>query len=481
MIKRREFLKTMGAAVGAAALPAYGLGKPAKVKSGRKPNIIYILADDLGYGDLGCYGQKQIKTPRLDKMAAEGMKFTRHYSGSTVCAPSRCSLMTGLHTGHCFIRGNGKISLRNEDVTVAELLKDQGYTTALIGKWGCGQEGSDGIPRKQGYDYFFGYLDQHHAHNYYPTFLVRNEERVPLKNVVPGEGQYGQGKASKKVEYSHDLVATEALDFVKRSKDEPFFLYLALTIPHANNEAKDVGMEVPSLGIYEKKDWPGQQRQMAAMVSRMDGDVGKLLDMLKELGIDDNTIVFFTSDNGPHREGGNDPDFFDSNGPLRGTKRDLYDGGIRVPLIARWPGKIEAGSQSEHVSAFWDFLPTAVELAGAKSPKGIDGISMVPELTGKKQKKHEYLYWEFNEKGGKQGVILRGRWKGIRQNLVEDLNGPIELYDLNNDIGEETNVADKHPDIVAEIAKIMKSGRTKSEVFPLGKKRVDPLTGKKES
>ncbi|MCK4960082.1 MAG: sulfatase-like hydrolase/transferase, partial [Planctomycetes bacterium] len=269
---RRQFLKAAGFATASLLLPGTALAAKKNAKKKSKPNIIYILADDLGYGDLGCYGQKQILTPNLDQMAADGMKFTDHYSGSTVCAPSRCSLMTGLHTGHCYIRGNGKNNLRPEDVTVAMTLKDAGYSTALIGKWGNGHEGSTGIPNKKGFDHFFGYLDQHHAHNYYPTFLMRNKKRVPLKNVVPGEGSYGQGVASKKVQYSHDLIAAEALDFVRRSKDEPFFMYLALTIPHANNEAREVGMEIPSDAPYSGKNWPQQQKNMAAMVTKMDTD-----------------------------------------------------------------------------------------------------------------------------------------------------------------------------------------------------------------
>jgi arylsulfatase A-like enzyme len=472
---RRQFLTAAGFTAASLLLPGAALAAKKGSKKKSKPNIIYILADDLGYGDLGCYGQKQILTPNLDQMAADGMKFTDHYSGSTVCAPSRCSLMTGLHTGHSYIRGNGKNNLRPEDVTVAMVLKDAGYSTALIGKWGNGHEGSTGIPNKKGFDYFFGYLDQHHAHNYYPTFLMRNKKRIPLKNVVPEEGPYGQGVASKKVQYSHDLIAAEALDFVKRSKDEPFFMYLALTIPHANNEAGDLGMEIPSDAPYSGKDWPQQQKNMAAMVTKMDTDIGRLMALLKVLDIDENTIIFFTSDNGPHSEGGNDPTFFGSSGPLRGTKRDLYEGGIRVPMIARWPGKIEAGSVSDLQSAFWDFLPTAADLAGAEAPSNLDGISMVPTLKGRtnRQKKHEYLYWEFNEKGGKQAVLM-GRWKGIRLDLQKDRFGPIELYDLKKDLAEENNIASQHPEIVSKIAEIMEKGRSKSELFPIGKARKNP-------
>ncbi|MCH8047131.1 MAG: sulfatase-like hydrolase/transferase, partial [Planctomycetes bacterium] len=294
---------------GVSCLSIHPINKAISAEKPRLPNIVFIMADDLGYGDLGCYGQKQIKTPNIDRLAAEGMKFTNCYAGSTVCAPSRCVLMTGLHTGHCFIRGNGKDNLRPSDVTVAEVLKDAGYTTALCGKWGLGHEGSTGLPTRQGFDYFYGYLDQHHAHNYYPSFLVRNEKRVKLRNVVPGEGKWGQGVATKKIDYSHDLIVEEALAFIDRRKDKPFFLYLALTIPHANNEAGRRGMEVPSYGQYADKDWPEPQKGIAAMISLMDRDIGRLMARLKQHGIDDDTIVMFTSDNGPHRQGGNNPDF----------------------------------------------------------------------------------------------------------------------------------------------------------------------------
>ena len=271
------------------------------------PNIIFIMADDLGYGDLGCFGQRRIQTPQIDRLARQGMRFTDFYAGSTVCAPSRCVLMTGYHTGHAFIRGNGKDNLRPSDVTVAEVLKPAGYATGLIGKWGLGHEGSSGLPTRQGFDQFYGYLDQHHAHNYYPSFLVRNESRVALNNVVPREGKFGQGVASKKVDYSHDLITREALAFVDRHHDRPFFLYWSLTIPHANNEARAKGMEVPDYGIYSDRAWPEPQKGHAAMITRMDSDVGRLLARLEHHGIADNTVIFFTSDNGPHREGGRIP------------------------------------------------------------------------------------------------------------------------------------------------------------------------------
>jgi arylsulfatase A-like enzyme len=419
----------------------------------RRTNIVFILADDLGYGDLGCYGQKQIRTPHLDRMAAEGTRFTQFYAGSTVCAPSRCVLMTGLDTGRCLVRGNAKTNLRPEDFTVAEQLKQAGYTTGLVGKWGLGHEGSTGIPTRQGFGSFFGYLDQTHAHNYYPTFLLRNKQRVPLRNVVPNEGPHGQGMASRKIDYSHDMLTDEALAFVDRSKDRPFFLYLAYTIPHANNEAKQEGMEVPDLGSYKDRDWPEPQKARAAMITRMDRDIGRLFERLKRHGIDRQTLVLFSSDNGPHREGGADPEFFDANGPLRGIKRDLYEGGIRVPMIVRWPGTAPAGRVSDHIGSFADFLPTAAELAGLRSPENTDGISFLPAIRGqtREQKQHEYLYWEFYERGSAQAVRM-GDWKGV----CKPFWGEVELYNLKEDLGETDNRSARHPEIVSRIRAAMK-------------------------
>lgn len=418
------------------------------------PNIIFAMADDLGYGDLGCYGQKNIKTPNIDRLANEGMRFTQFYAGSTVCAPSRCVLMTGYHTGHCFIRGNGKDNLRPADITVAEVLKQAGYHTGLTGKWGLGHEWSSGLPTRQGFDYFFGYLDQHHAHNYYPSFLVRNEARVALDNVVPNEGQYGQGVATAQRVYSHTLVADEAIDFIKDNSQHPFFLFLSMTIPHANNEAGKKGMEIPDVGQYADRDWPEPQKGHAAMISRMDRDMGRIVTLLQELDLDSKTIIFFTSDNGPHREGGNDPDFQNSNGPLNGIKRSLHDGGIRVPMIARWPGKVEAGSTSDFVGAFWDVMPTLAELANAKDhcPDDIDGISFVPTLLGKpaEQPQHDHLFWAFYERGGAR-AIRKGKWKAVQQ----PYHTPVRLYNLENDIGEKENLAKSHPQIVASLSKLM--------------------------
>ena len=461
-MRRRDFLTAIG--LGGLALGA-GV-RPARAQS--KPNIIYIMADDLGYGDVGCYGQPDIQTPNIDRIAGEGVKFTQHYAGSTVCAPSRCVLMTGLHTGHCHIRGNKRVNLRPEDVTVAELLKAEGYATGQAGKWGLGIEGEEGMPTRQGFDYFFGYLDQGHAHNYYPTFLIENEQRIQLDNVVPEPKDSGAGVATEKRTYSHDLIAQAGLDFVRRSHAQPFFLYWSLTLPHANNEAGQDGMEVPDQGIYKDRDWPENKKNMAAMVTRMDRDVGRLLDLLQELGIAENTLVIFTSDNGPHKEGGNDPDWFDSNGPLRGIKRDLYEGGIRVPTVARWPARIQPGTETDHISAFWDFLPTALDAAGARIPDGLDGVSYLPAMTGdtENQGHHPYLYWEFTEQGGKQAV-RQGNWKGICLNVAEDPAASLELYNLANDLGEMNNIAAAHPDIVARLAAFMDEAHTPSELFPL--------------
>ncbi len=451
---------------------------PATVVAAEKaarPNIIFIMADDLGYGDLGCFGQKRIRTPNIDRLAAEGMKLTDFYAGSTVCAPSRCVLMTGLHTGHCFIRGNGKINLRPDDVTVAEVLKQAGYTCGLAGKWGLGHEKSSGLPTRQGFDHFFGYLDQHHAHNYYPSFLVRGEKRVALRNVVPREGQFGQGVATKQVDYSHDLIMTDALGWLEEVHKRPFFLYLSLTIPHANNEAGRQGMEVPDLGDYAKTDWPEIQKATAAMIGRLDRDVGRLMGMLKRLAIDRNTVVFFTSDNGPHREGGNNPDFFDSNGKLRGIKRDLYEGGIRVPTIVRWPGHIASGSTSGVVGSFADVLPTLADLAGGSVPEGIDGLSIVPTLTGnpKSQELHKYLYWEFYERGGTRAVRM-GEWKAVAKSFF---GKELELYHLPTDLGEQKNVAAEHPEIVARALAAMKDAHRPSPMWKVRGRRVKKKPG----
>ena len=461
----RFFLLLAGGAVVSASTGCSPSGR-----SAQPPNIIFILADDLGYGDLGSYGQQSIQTPHLDRLAAEGVRFTDFYAGSTVCAPSRAVLMTGVHTGRNEIRGNreyqpmGQHPLSDETVTVAEVLKEAGYTTALIGKWGLGYPGSSGIPTSQGFDYFYGYLGQRHAHNYYPEFLFRNEERVPIEgNRIAEPRPDGAGVAIERAHYSHDLFAEEALSFIKEHEGDPFFLYLALTIPHTNNEAGREGMEVPDYGQYEGESWPDPQKGLAAMVTRMDADVGRIIDVLAELGIDEQTVVIFTSDNGPHSEGGNDPSFFESTGPLRGIKRDLYDGGIRVPMIVRWAGRTQPGIVSGHVGYFGDLMATAAELAGTTPPDGIHSVSFLPTIVGatERQREHEYLYWEFYPRGSKQAVRM-GNWKAVRQPMF---TGEVELYDLSNDIGEQSDVAARHPDIVERVRAAMDEAHLSSPLF----------------
>ncbi|MDQ3010673.1 MAG: arylsulfatase, partial [Acidobacteriota bacterium] len=352
--------------------------------------------------------------------------------------------------------------LQSEDVTVAEVLKSAGYRTTLIGKWGLGETETTGVPAQQGFDYFFGYLNQRHAHNYYPSFLWRNEERVKLRNIVPNEDAEGSGVSTNKLDYSPDLFTAEALSFVEKSRKESFFLYLAYILPHANNEAKNKGMEVPDLGEFANKEWPEPEKGKAAMITRMDRDIGRLMALLKKLGLDNDTAVFFTSDNGSHKEGGANPDFHDSNGPLRGIKRDLYEGGIRVPMIVRWPGKVKAGKISGQVWAHWDFLPTAAEITGTKAPSNIDGISMLPALLGHKQRNHDFLYWEFHEGGFEQAVRM-GDWKAVRHAP----DAAIELYDLKTDVSEQQNIAAKHPDAVKKIEDYLKSARTESKLWPI--------------
>lgn len=430
-----------------------------------RPNIIFILADDLGYGDVGCYGQQEIQTPSLDAMAAEGLRFTDAYAGSTVCAPSRCTLMTGLHTGHCTVRGNALVPLAPEDVTVAEVLRGAGYATGLVGKWGLGEPETTGLPTRQGFDEFFGYLNQKHAHNSYPDYLWRGEEKAAL----PENVQKSEGVAEQCVKYSSDLFTEEALSFVRRHREGPFFLYLAYTIPHVNNERGALegnGMEVPSDAPYTDKIWPQPQKNHAAMITRMDRDIGRLFAELKELGIDGNTIVFFSSDNGPHKEGGAKPAYFSSSGPLRGIKRDLYDGGIRVPFMARWPGVIAPGGVSRHVCAFWDLLPTLAELAGAPAPERTDGISIAPTLLNRTedQVRHPYLYWEFHEGGFKQAVRM-DNWKAVRPRT----RGGIEVYDVESDMAESRDVAAEHPEIVKRAQALFQSARTESQFFPTPK------------
>jgi arylsulfatase A-like enzyme len=424
-------------------------------RSQRRPNIILVVADDLGRGDLGAYGQRLIRTPNLDRMAREGVRFTDAYAASPVCAPSRASFVTGLHQGHARIRGNmnrnnERVSLKPEDVTVAEVLKGAGYRTGIVGKWGLGEPGTTGVPGRQGFDYFFGYLNQNHAHDYYPEYLWRNDERVPL------------GRRT----YSHDLFTSEALGFIRREDERPFFLYLAYTLPHANNELTRKtgnGMEVPSDAPYSREPWTPQQRNYAAMVTRLDADVGELFRLLKEMDIDRETVVIFTSDNGPQGkdEGGYDQTLFDSNGPLRGLKRELYEGGIRVPLLVRWPGRVRAGASSASPVTLCDLLPTAAALAGARVSSATDGISLLPFLLGGRAPQHGPLYWEFHEGGFAQAVRF-GSWKAVRKGM----DGAVELYDLKTDPGETRDVAARHPGIIRRAAEIMRREHVESEDWP---------------
>jgi arylsulfatase A-like enzyme len=438
-----------------------------------KPNIIFILADDLGYGELGCYGQKLIQTPHLDRLAAEGIRFTQFYAGSTVCAPSRSVLMTGQHLGHTRVRGNAggrnmdAQTLQAGDVTVARVLQQAGYATGLVGKWGLGEHDQPGEPRQQGFDYYFGYLNQVHAHNHYPDFLWRNGEKVPLPNdLVPIGTTPGGGYSTKRIAYGGDLLAADAREFVTRHQDRPFFLFYSLVTPHANNErARELGegSEVPDQGIYAGKPWSDSAKNHAAMITRMDRDIGELLAHLQKLGLDQRTLVLFSSDNGPHKEGGAnyDPDFFTPAGPHSGLKRSLTDGGIRVPFLARWPGQIKAGTVSAHVGYFGDLMATWAELGGAKAPGQLDSISLAPTLLGRAgQRRHDYLYWEFYEQGVSQAVLLEGRWKAIR---LKSPTAPIQLFDLATDLLEKTDVAAQRRELVARAAGLMTSARFDNE------------------
>lgn len=447
-------------------------------KEKKLPNIVYILADDLGYGDLGCYGQEKFTTPNIDRLAANGMLFRQHYTGCTVSAPSRSSLMTGQHTGHTPIRGNkewdpeGQWPLPAASVTVAEMLRERGYTTGAFGKWGLGFVGTEGDPNLQGFDEFFGYNCQRLAHNYYPFHLWHNNEKILLH----------ENDSGKKGIYSTDLIHKAAIDFMTNNRDKPFFMFYPTVIPHAELFAKDEYMERfrgkfdpeksykgtddgPTFRLGPYGSQPEGHAAFAAMVTQLDDYVGEIIEKLRELNLEDNTIVMFASDNGPHLEGGADPDYFNSNGPLRGYKRDMYDGGIRTAFIVKWPGKVKPGSVSDHVSAFWDVLPTLAEISGSVIPDGVDGISFLPELTGKKQKKHEYLYWEFHEQGGKMAVRM-GDWKAVKLNVDKTPGGTVELYDLSADIGETNDLSASNPELAEKLEKLMDDAHTPSDIFP---------------
>lgn len=435
-------------------------------------NVVYILADDLGYGDIGCYGQQKIKTPHIDRMAGEGMLFTQHYAGCTVSAPSRCSLMTGLHTGHSQIRGNkeivpeGQQPMEEGTFTLGRLMKSAGYTTGLFGKWGLGYPGSASTPTKMGFDDFFGYNCQRQSHSFYPDHLWHNDTMVNIP-----ENESGGRKV-----YSQDMIHWQAMKFINDNKDKPFFAMLTYTLPHAELNLphdsiyemyKNAFEEVPyiSQGGYHSSEQP--YASFAAMVTRLDMYVGEVMAELKRLGIDKNTIVIFTSDNGPHREGGANPDYFKSYGPLKGVKRDVYEGGIRVPMVAWYPEKIKGGVKTDQISAFWDVMPTLAELTGATIPQQIDGISFLPTLVSKRgQKQHPYLYWEFHEQNGREALRC-DNWKLIRQPVVGKT--VLELYDLDKDIHEDHNLAGQYPEKVTELEKMMDGAHVESSLFNFGR------------
>jgi arylsulfatase A-like enzyme len=440
------------------------------------PNVIYILADDLGYGDLSCYGQETLQTPNLDRLAANGMRFTSHYAGATVCAPSRYVLMTGKHSGHASIRDNGSVALPESEFTLAKLFKKAGYRTGLMGKWGVGRPPDNKDPNRAGFDEFYGYNNMFHAHNYYPEWMIRNGARELLRNEVPDffdDGDFereGRGVATKRVDYAPQLIQNEALKFIRDNRRKPFFLYYALNIPHANNEGgygwtetgerlngpEYNGMAVHDLGQFADKDWPIQEKGFARMIQSIDDWVGEVVALVDELGLSKDTLIMFSSDNGPHREGNHHEEFFNSNGDLQGHKRDLYEGGIRVPFIASWPGKVPAGVESGLMSGFQDMMPTMAELLGTEIT-GTDGISLLPELMGNSaaQEKHEFLYWEYPETSGKQGLLYLNQWKLVRQGLHQDKHAPVELYDITNDIAEEHNLAAVYPALADRLFQLM--------------------------
>lgn len=429
------------------------------------PNIVYIMADDLGIGDLGCYGQQQIKTPCIDGLARNGMMFMRHYSGSSISAPSRCTLLTGKHTGHAAIRGNKPVTLADgekydtplpaKEVTVAKLLKQKNYRTACIGKWGMGGPDSEGHPNRHGFDYFYGYLGQGHAHSYYPPFLFENNEKIMLE----------------KKHYSHNLIVEKALDFIDKNAEHPFFLYFSPTIPHAELAVPEENMQQYE-GQFQEKPFAGghycaqpkPRAAYAAMVTLLDTNVGQIIELLKRKGVYENTIIIFTSDNGVHKEGGHDPEYFNSNAGLRGIKRDFYEGGIRTPFIVEWPGMIAPGSRNQHVSAFWDFLPTVCDITGISTPHDIDGISYLPVLKGLEQPEHDYLYYEFYEKQGTQAVI-QDDWKLISLQVNAPKKTHYELYNLKTDPKEQHNVAVLYPDRVEQLKALIKQAHTKNPIF----------------
>jgi len=483
---RREFMTSVGASV--SAMSVIGPARAWSEGVAERPNVIYILADDLGYNELGCYGQTKITTPHLDRMAAEGMRFTQHYSGSAVCAPTRCMLLTGKHAGHAYIRANdemkergdvwndpeleGQRPLPEDTETIGRMLQRVGYRTACVGKWGLGWYGSSGDPNRQGFDHYFGYICQRVAHNYYPTHLWKDGAKLPLDNrdfkahqKLP-EGADPEDTASYKpysgTDYAPDFLLEDALDFIRGNRDRPFFLYFCTPVPHVALQAPDDSLQEYA-GRFPEMPYQGKRGYLphatpraayAAMITRMDRDIGTMMAELRRLGIDEDTLVLFSSDNGPTYAGGADPEFFESNKPFSGLKGSLLEGGIRVPLIARWPGQVAPGVTSGHCSAHWDVMATFADAAGVPAPPDTDGISLLPTLTGDgEQRRHDYLYWEYN---GQQAVRL-GDWKGYRRNAKKRPNEPIRLFNLESDVAERHNVAQDHPDIVRRIVAIMNS------------------------
>ncbi len=462
-VSRRGFCKTAAAGL-AGASAAMHLQAASSAQGGSKPNIIYVQADDLGYGDVGCFGQEKFKTPVIDSMAARGAKFTSHYSGSTVCAPSRCALITGLHTGHTRITGNSSRGLLPEDLSIGEAMKSAGYATCTVGKWSMGATGTSGAPNKKGFDHFLGYDDQTAAHDYYPEYIYRNDRKL----VLEGNQNGGQGQ------YTHDMFTDEVLWFIEQNKDRPFFVYAAYCIPHAD-------VIVPHDDIYreyEALNWPETpydgthyvdcekpNTTRAAMITRMDRDIGRVNALVKQLGLENNTLVIFTSDNGPIGAGGQDPQFFNSSGPLKGLKFGLFEGGIRMPTVAMWPGSIAAGSVIDRPSANWDMMSTFTDIAGIGEIAGSDGISMLPEMLGDsaRQREHEYLYWYFRDKR----AIRKGSYK-----LVDD--GSPKLYDLSVDIGESDNLASKNPEMLNELMALMDSAHTEEPIVLSGAVGTQP-------
>lgn len=456
----------------------FSLAALTSLNAQQKPNVVFIITDDLGYGDLSCYGQEKFQTPNIDRLALNGIRFTRSYSGTTVSAPSRASLMTGLHTGNTPIRGNreikpeGQAPLPAETYTLFQLFKDAGYATGAFGKWGLGYPGSVGEPTRQGIDHFFGYNCQRMAHNYYPPYLWDNDRKVELP----------ENKDGKLGTYSQNLIQKETLKFIEQQKSNPFFLFIPMVLPHAElivpedsiiRQFRGKFEETPYKGVdpytaltrggYKSQEHP--RATHAAMVTRIDIYVGQIIDKLKEAGVYENTLIIFTSDNGPHREGGADPDFFNSNGIYRGYKRDLYEGGIRVPSIISWQGKITPGKESDFAFAFWDYMPTFAELLRIDSPENTNGISILPTLLDKKgQADRNYFYFEFQELGGRQAVI-KDNWKLLHLDIRK--GGSYELYNLASDPSENHNLIDLFPRKAAELKKIMKEARTDDPDWPL--------------